>query len=72
MSRGASYSTIGGSNAIAGDGTSVWDIVNFVEHTTGPISGLEFRCIDAINNADPSGNIRAGARVLVYGYEGLS
>lgn len=35
-------------------------------------NGLRFRCIDALSDTSASGSIRAGARVLVYGYEGLS
>ena len=36
------------------------------------IEGIQFRCIDSATDTSASGSIRAGARVMVYGYEGLS
>ena len=55
-----------------GADTKSWNFSNFAVHSTGTIEGLRFVCIDSPNDTSASGQIRAGARVLVYGYEGLS
>ena len=73
QSRGASRSTSSvGNSSTNADSTGRWDIANFVTGTTNVISGLRFLCIDSIGDTSTSGSLRAGARVLVYGYEGLS
>jgi len=72
QSIGSSYSAQGASSAgLSGDGSGTWNIVNWPS-STSTIQGLRFVCIDAITDTSASGQIRAGARVLVYGYEGLS
>jgi len=55
-----------------GADTKSWNFSTFAVHSTGTIEGLRFVCIDSLNDTSTSGSIRAGARVLVYGYEGLS
>lgn len=55
-----------------GADTKSWNFSTFAVHSTGTIEGLRFVCIDSLNDTSASGQIRAGARVLVYGYEGLS
>jgi len=54
------------------DGPQRFEDAVIVRHSTGTIQGLRFRCIDSLGDSSTSGTIRAGARVLVYGYEGLS
>lgn len=70
-SKGSSYSTLSTGTGLYGDGTGRWDITNFSK-TTSTIQGLRFLCIDSSDDTSASGSIRQGARVLVYGYEGLS
>ena len=71
QSIGTSFNTLTTIGALSADGTSTWNIANRTA-STGTIEGLRFICIDAITDTSASGSIRAGARVLVYGYEGLS
>ena len=71
QSMGTSFNTLATVGALSSDGTSTWNIANRTA-STGTIEGLRFICIDAITDTSASGSIRAGARVLVYGYEGLS
>lgn len=63
----------GGTGAGFAKGT-VDGVFNIVTKLAGnsTIQGLRFRCVDQANDTAPSGNILSGARVLVYGYEGLS
>ena len=71
-SRGSSKSAQSGSFGVQGDGTKSWDIANIALHSTGLISGIRFVPIDSVTDTSAFGTIRQGARVLVYGYEGLS
>jgi hypothetical protein len=43
-----------------------------IRQSAANVHGIRFRCVDQFNDTSTSGSIRAGARVLVYGYEGLS
>lgn len=54
------------------DGPQTFEDAVIVRHSTGTIQGLRFRCIDNLGNSGTTGTIRQDARVLVYGYEGLS
>lgn len=72
QSTGSSSSTKSFAAFPQGDGSGVWNIVTTFTGSTSTIQGLRFRCIDAANDTASSGFLRANARVLVYGYEGLS
>ena len=71
QSVGTSFNTMSSVGSLSSDGSGSWNLVNRME-STSTIQGLRFICIDAITDTSASGSIRAGARVLVYGYEGLS
>ena len=71
QSLGTSFNTMSSVGSLSSDGSGSWNLVNRME-STSTIQGLRFVCIDAITDTSTSGSIRAGARVLVYGYEGLS
>jgi len=71
-SRGSSKTALSGTFGVFGDGTKSWDIANIALHSTGLISGIRFVPIDSVTDTSALGTIRQGARVLVYGYEGLS
>lgn len=52
------------------DRAAMWNLVNFYK-STGVITGLQFLSSTGSSAASTSGSIRGGARVLVYGFEGL-
>lgn len=52
-------------------GSGYYDLTT-QRQSTAAVYGLRFRSIVNINNTSTTGSIRSGARVLVYGYEGLS
>ena len=72
QSIGTSNATVNGTGPLQGDGSYSWNTVNHFNYSTSTIEGLRFVPIVGITATSATGNIRAGARVLVYGYEGLS
>ena len=71
QSFGTSFATLSSVGGLSSDGSGSWNLVNRMQDTS-TIQGLRFICIDSSNATSASGSIRQGARVLVYGYEGLS
>lgn len=54
-----------------GSGHGSYDVAAMVDITT--VQGLRFKSVNFVaNNGSTSGSIRQGARVLVYGFEGLN
>jgi hypothetical protein len=72
QSTGSSSSTKSFGAFPQGDDSGVWSILTTFTGSLSTIQGLRFRCIAQSNATATSGSLRANARVLVYGYEGLS
>ena len=68
--KGAGHSSSSGALPLF-NGFSEWSIAS-QRQSTNTIQKVRFWCIDSVGDTGASGSIRAGARVLVYGYEGLS
>jgi hypothetical protein len=75
ISTGACAQLATGATDLHGDNSDQWKAVSTFLLGTGSastIEGLRFVPITSDTATGTTGNIRAGARVLVYGYEGLS
>ena len=52
------------------EGMSQYHIVNHFTYSTDVITGIRFKATDDVDDTSFSGNIRSGARVVVYGRKG--